>query len=67
VDRIGERSTNLANLAEKSKSAIDSQVMMMILDTQKSGGGATVPDTIFQFIGVPAEEMRWVRVPGYSD
>lgn len=61
------RRNNLLALGEKNKGKIDAKVMMEIMDTPKSQGGATVSDTIFQFVAVPAELKMWVKAPGYQD
>ena len=61
------RMNNLLALGEKNKGKIDAKVMMEIMDTQKSQGGATVYNTIFQFVAVPAELKMWVKSRGYQD
>jgi len=61
------RRDNLLALGEKNKGKIDANAMMKIMDTTYSEGGATVSNTIFQFVAVPAELKMWVKAPGYQD
>ncbi|MCF8128769.1 MAG: C45 family peptidase [Deltaproteobacteria bacterium] len=61
-----ERRNNLLALAEAHKGTIDADVMMAILDTPKSQGGATVDTTTYQVVAVPSQLKIWVNVPDYQ-
>ena len=61
-----ERRHNLLALAESHKGTIDADVMMAILDTPKSQGGATVDTTTYQVVAVPSQLKIWVNVPDYQ-
>ena len=61
------RYNNLLSLAEEKKGELDASGVMEILDRKYSDGGATKPETIFQFVAVPEELKMWVKAPDYQD
>ena len=61
------RRTNLLALGEKYKGKFSVKVMMEVLDTPYSKGGAQRPVNIYETIFIPKDLKLWLKTPGTSD
>ncbi len=67
ITKSVQRRKNLIEQADDHKGNIDAEIMMKILDVQLDDGGATLEDTIYQFVVVPKSKKLWVNIPGHQE
>ncbi len=61
------RHQNLTALGNKYKGRINSTVMRAIMDTPIEKGGATLNDTIYQFVAEPELREIWLKASGFEN
>lgn len=61
------RRTNLLALGEKFKGKFSAKIMMDVLDTPYSKGGAQRPNNIYETVFTPKDLKLWLKTPGTSD
>lgn len=61
------RRQNLLSLAKHFKGAVDSGIMMKIMDTRIEDLGATMDTTVYQIVTTPETYTIWLKVPGAQD